>query len=56
MRTPEQIEADYKLGKELQKIGYIRTNWKVNPRLLAGEKILREIRLRNENNTNSNRT
>lgn len=47
MRTTEQIEKDYQLGKDLQKLGYIKTDRKVNPRLLAGEMIKRRMRERN---------
>jgi len=48
MKTPEQLEADYQLGKDLQKIGYIKTSWKVDPKRLAGEKILKEMKERND--------
>lgn len=47
MRTTEQIEKDYQLGKDLQKLGYIKTDREVNPRLLAGEMIKRRMRERN---------
>jgi hypothetical protein len=36
------MESDYQLAKQLQKIGYIKTNWYVAPINLYGEVMLRE--------------
>lgn len=56
MRTPEQIEKDYQLGKDLQKSGYIRPYWekKRDPDRFPGNRIINEMRERNENITYSN--
>lgn len=40
--SQQQLESDYQLGKQLQKVGYIETDWKVAPINLYGEIILRE--------------
>lgn len=38
----EKMESDYQLAKQLQKIGYIKTDWYVAPINLYGEVMLRE--------------
>jgi hypothetical protein len=46
--TPEQIEEDYLLGKECQRLGYIKSNWKCPPEKLCGESILKLMKERSK--------
>ena len=40
VKTPEEMEEDYQLGLELQRIGFLRTDWKLKPENLAGNRML----------------